>query len=773
MSELRNGLLQRKFERLTPVKEYSVIGKRVPRIEGVAKATGQAQYTEDVHLPNMLYGKTLHSPFAHARILNIDASRALKLPGVKAVATGADVPGRKFGVYARTSDQYPLAKDKVRYLGEEVAAVAATDEATAEEALGLIKVDYEPLPAVFNYEDAMKPEAPQIHDVESNIMMKIGKNVGDADKGFREADYIREDVFKHERQAHCQMEPYAIVASCDAGGKLTVWVPNTTPFAKRLLLAMTLNRPEKDIRICRTYVGGAFGGKGTLYGLEFSAALLSIKTGRPVKIVYTREENFVSTWYRVPMIIRLKTGVKKDGTLVAREAQVIGQAGAYAATTIMAVYITCHTLFATYKTPSFRYEGLGVYTNTPICGALRGHGGIQARFADESQMDIIAREMGLDPVEFRLKNALRQGDIDPFSKQAVPSCALTSCIEKTVEKSGWKEKAGKDGNKGMGIACTTAWTAVKINKLCSSAAFAKFNEDGSVNLITGSVENGQGTETMIAQITAEELGIRADEVVIVSGDTDNTPYDVGSNTMSGAYVTGNAVKNAAADLKQQLLSFASEMLEASPSSLDTANRRVFIKSRPEVGVEIAKVIRNAMYKGVPLIGKGYYTPKTDYLDVQKGEGKAVGAYSFSCEVADVEVDRDTGEVKALDSTIAHDCGRALNPMDVEGQLHGCASLAHAMALKEEFYWQEGKLLNPSFLTYSFPTALDEAPVKSIILEAPDPDGPYGAKEAGEGPAHTGPGAIANAIYRACGVRIKEVPVSPDRILQALREKEGK
>lgn len=760
------------------MKEYSVVGKRIPRLEGIAKATGQAQYTEDVHLPNMLYGKVLHSPYAHARILNIDTSHAFKLPGVKAVITGADVLPRKYGVYARTSDQYALAKEKVRYIGEEVASVAAIDEAIAEEALSLIKVDYEMLPAVFDFEEAMKPGAPRIHDVENNIMMKIGKNVGDVEKGFSEADYIREDVFKHERQAHCAMEPYSIVAAPDSSGRLSVWVPSTSPFAKRLLLAMTLNKPERDIRICKTYTGGAFGGKGTLYGLEFSAALLSLKTGKPVKITHSREETFISTWYRVPMIIKLKTGVKKDGALTAREAQVIGQAGAYAATTIMAVYITVHTLFATYKVPNFRYEGLGVYTNTPICGALRGHGGMQARFADESQMDIISEEMGFDPVEFRLKNALRQGDIDPFSKQIVSSCALSECIEKTVEKAGWKEKAIAKSqkpmvnNKGLGLGCTTGWTAVKINKLCSSGAFIKFNEDGSINLITGAVENGQGTETMLAQIAAEELGLSANDIRVVSGDTDGTPTDVGSNTMSATFVSGNAVKKAASDAKQQILQIASEMLEAPPDVLEIANRRIYIRERPEVGVELTKVIRNALFKGVPLLGKGYYTPRTDYLDVVKGEGKAIGSYSFSSEVIEVGVDPETGEVKMLDTTLAHDCGYPINPMDVEGQIEGCASLSHAMALKEEMYWQDGKMLNPSFLTYFFPTAMDESPIKTIIVESAEPDGPFGGKEAGEGPCHTGPGAVANAIYHAAGVRIKEVPIGPHQILKALQEKKA-
>lgn len=752
------------------MKEYSVVGKRVPRLEGIVKATGEAQFTEDIQLPHMLYGKVLRSPHPHARILNIDISKALTLPGVKAAITGKDVTGRSYGVYARTSDQHPLAKEKVRYIGEEVAAVAAIDEEIAEEALSLIKIAYEPLPAVFDAEEAMKPGAPLIHNVENNIVGRIGKKVGDVEKGFREADYIREDVFKTERQSHAQMEPYAVLASSDSTGKLTVWVPNTSPFAKRILLAMTLNKPESAIRVCKAYVGGAFGGKGELFALDFCAALLSLRTGRPVKIVYSREETFISTRLKFPMTIKLKTGVKKDGTLVAREAQVIGQAGAYASTGIMAIYITSAGLFCTYKVPNFSYESFCVYTNTPVCGAMRGHGSTQARFAEESQMDIIAEEMGLDPVEFRLKNAIRQGDIEPVTRTPVVSCALAECVQKAVEKSRWKEKAGKEDSSGVGMACSTGWTAVKINKLCSSAAFVKFNEDGSINLLTGAVENGQGTETMLAQIAAEELGLSLKDVHIISGDTDATPVDVGSNTMSATFVTGNAVKQAAADARQQLLGIASEMLEAPPGVLETANRRVYIKERQDKGVEIASVVRTALYKGIPLIGKGYYTPKTEYLNAWSGEGKSIGSFTFLCEIAEAQVDRETGQVKLLDTTLAHDCGYAINPMDVEGQIHGGVSQSHALTLYEEMYWDGGKLLNPSFLTYAFPTSLEETSIRPIIVESAEKEGPFGAKEAGESPSHTGPAAIANAIYRAIGIRIKEIPIKPQEILKALGEK---
>lgn len=754
------------------MEEFAVIGKSIPRLEGVAKATGETKFTDDLTLPRMLYGKILRSPYPHARIRGIDASRALQLSGVKAVITGNDVTGKPYGVYLRTSEQYPLAKEKVRYIGDEVAAVAAVDEYIAEEALSLIKVDYEPLPAVFDPYEAMKPGAPKIHEAEGNIAGRTSKIVGDVERGFNESYYIREDNFKMERQAHCQLEPHSALATCDNSGRIALWTSNMSPFTKQLLLAKTLNKPVSDIRICQSYVGGAFGGKSELFSLDFCASLLSMKTRRPVKITYSREEVFAATRHKFPMDIYLKTGVKKDGVLVAREARVLGRAGAYASTGIMAVFITCTSLFDTYKYTNIKLDGLCVYINLPICGALRGHGSTQARFADESQMDMIAEELGLDPVEFRLKNAIQQGDLHPLNGKLIASCGLSECIKKATESAKWTGKrASAISSQGIGMACTTGYTAVHISKLSSSAAFIKFNEDGRANLLTGAIENGQGTETMLAQIAAEELGLSAQDIVVVDGDTRDTPTDVGSFTMALTFVTGNAVKQAAADAKKQLLEIASEMMEAPASQLQARNGRIYIKSRPEKGLAFAEVVRTGLIKGIPVLGKGYFNPDSEFLDVYRGEGKWVGAYSFSAEVAEVQVDRQTGQVKIEGTTFAQDCGRAINPMDVEGQIEGGTTLTHGLSLREEFFWEQGKLLNPSFSDYGISTSLDTAQVKPIIVEAPDPQGPFGAKETGESSSHTGAAAIANAIYNAIGVRIKEIPITPEKILQALQEKE--
>ncbi|MBI4330493.1 MAG: molybdopterin-dependent oxidoreductase [Chloroflexi bacterium] len=751
---------------------HATVGKRIPRLEGVLKATGQAQFTDDIVLPRMLHAAILRSHIPHARILNIDTTRAASLPGVKAVITGKDTSGRKFGVYARSADQAPLALDKVRYIGDEVAAVSAIDEETAEEALDLIRVDYAELPAVFDAEESIKPGAPQIHDVPDNIGGKTSVDVGDVEKGFRESDYVREDRYRTSWQAHCQMEPHIAVAQSDSSGNVMMWTPNMSPFTKRHVLAQLLGLPDSKVRVCKAYVGGAFGGKSEVYSLDYCAALLSLKTGRPVKIIYSREEVFSTTRLRHPMIIHLKTGVKKDGTIVARECKVISDTGAYSSTGVMAVYLCCDSLIKTYRVPNVRYEGISVYTNKSVCGAMRGHGTIQMRFADESQLDMIARELGIDPVEIRLKNARQTGDVLPNGSR-ITSCGLSDCIRQAAEKAGWKEKFGKlPPNRGIGIACSTGRTFINVNPVSASAAFVKFNEDGKATLITGAVENGQGTETMLAQIAAEELGIPVEDMTVVAGDTELTPMDVGSFLMAATFITGNAVKQAAADAKRQLFETVAPRLGAEPNDLTADNRRIYVKSHPEKGMYYADAIRRSTVKGIPIIGKGYFNAKTEYLNVLTGEGRSSPTYSFCAQVSEVEVNPHTGQVKVLNTVIADDCGVAINPMDVEGQAEGSVATSQGMAVSEEVVWKDGQIMNPSFLEYGIPRAPEMAKIDTIIVESHDPDGPYGAKDAGEPPTHVGPAAIANAVYDATAVRLSEVPITPAKMLRALEEKKA-
>ncbi len=754
------------------MKEYSVVGNSVADIHGIAKATGSADYTDDLVLPRMLCGAILRSPLPHAAILNIDTSAAERLPGVKAVITGKDVLGRKIGLYRRSADQYPLAVDKVRYIGDEVAAVAAIDEDTAQEALDLIKVHYDELPAVFDPTEAMKEGAPNIHDAERNISHRTSMDFGDVEQGFKEADYVREDRFTNGAQVHATMEPHVALASYDPSGKLTMWMPNMSPFVKRRLLSRVLDMPESNIRVCRSYIGGAFGGKSMLFSLDFSAALLSIRTGRPVKITYTREEVFTCVQKRHPFIIELKTGVKKDGTLIARECRAITDNGAYNYTGPLAIYLCCSALYKTYRCPNIKYEGVCVYTNRMPSSAMRGHGKISMRFADDSQLDIIAEELGIDPVDMRLKNARQQGDVLPDTSKVI-SCGLSECIEKTAHSAGWKEKRGKlPPNRGIGISCTHGQTAQNIGPLSSSAAFIKFNEDGKATLITGAVDNGQHTETMLAQIAAEELGLPVEDIRVTAGDSDTTPTDVGSFTMALTFVTGNAVKAAAADAKRQLLEIAAERLEAKAAALEARDGRVYLRENRDKGMSFAEVVMAGLIKGVPILGKGYYMTDTEYLNIWTGMGKSVPTYSFAAQVAEVEVDTETGQVTIPETSAAVDCGFAINPLDVEGQIESSVAMSQGWTLSEEFFYDQGQMLNPSFLEYKMPLSVNVPRIKPIIVESIDPQGPFGAKDAGEVPVHTGPAAIANAIYDAIGVRIKDIPITPDKILRALREKEA-
>ena len=471
------------------------------------------------------------------------------------------------------------------------------------------------------------------------------------------------------------------------------------------------------------------------------------------------------------MIIELKTGVKRDGTLMAREIRVIGDTGAYNSTGLQAVYICCDGFVRTYRCPNIKYEGHCVYTNKTISGAMRGHGSIQSRFADESQLDMIAEELGIDPVELRLKNARQSGDVLP-NKVQITSCGLTECIQRATESAGWKAKRGKQpGNRGLGIACTAGTTSLNVSPLCSSAAVIKLNDDGRATLLTGAVDNGQHTETMLAQIAAEELGLTLEDVKVTAGDSESCPTDIGSYLMSLTFVTGKAVKLAAADAKRQLLEIAAERLEAEVEELDAKDRRIYVKRNPERAISFPDAVMTGLMKGIPILGKGYYMPQTEYSNMWTGQARETPTYSFCAQVAEVEVDRETGQVKLVETSVAHDCGLAINPMDVEGQLQGCVAMSQGMALSEEFIWDNGQMLNPSFSDYRIPLPLDVPEVKPIIVESVDPEGPFGAKDAGEPPAHLGPAAIANAVYDAIGVRIKKLPITPDKILQALRRKE--
>jgi 4-hydroxybenzoyl-CoA reductase alpha subunit len=774
------------------MEELFFVGKSVPRKDGLEKATGRALYTVDMVLPGMLWGKILRSPYPHARVLNIDTSRAEKLPGVKAVITGKDTSGIKHGFVETPRyppDQYPLAMDRVRYIGEEVAAVAAIDEYVAEEALSLIEVDYEELPAVFDPEEAMKPEAPEIHpshpkvkEPYKNIGGKTESGWGNVEKGFAESFLIREDRFDGQLRTHCYMEPQATLASFDFSGKLNVWTSSQGPFIKRSKLATTLGLPFSNVRVLKAYVGGAYGGKIDLFSHEFCASLLSIKAQRPVKIVCTREEVFEAARHGQPIFVELKTGVKKDGTLVAQQVKVVNNSGAYKGSGVVVIFLCWGFVMLCYRIPNLKYEGYSVYTNNPVRAPQRGHGAPNLRFAVESQMDMIAEELGIDPVEIRLKNARQKGDILP-NQDPVRNCGLVECIERVAETTQFKEKYGRNKSltktkitKGIGMGVSSYFSGSLIYPN-ASAAIVKLNDDGTVSLITGALDVGQGAETILSQIVAEELGVSMEDIRVVAADTETTPVDIGSWISGGAYVSGNAVKLAASDARRQLFEVAAQELEANPEDLIVKNREISVKDSPGRSISFTQAVAASIAKrrGNPIIGQGHYRTMKDvpaHPSLATTKGRWSDNYAFDAQVAEVEVDMETGLVKLVRGTTAHDCGFPINPLIVEGQIDGQVSMAQGHALWEEVLMEKGETLTTSFLDYKIPCAKDmvESHYVDVITERYEKDIPYHTKEVGEGYVSGMVAAIANAVYDATGVRVKTLPMLPEKILMGFRKK---
>ncbi len=776
MAEYTRGYWLRKRE--VEAREFSVVGKRLPRVDSKEKSTGEAKYAVDLKLPGMLFGKILRSPYAHARIQNIDTSRAEKLPGVKAVITTKDTLGIKYGIWRirpETFDEYPLARDKVRFIGDEVAAVAATDEDTAKEALSLIEVEYEELPAVFDPEEAVKEGAPQIHEgIKNNTSVTRRIEVGDVDQAWAQCDYIREDRFTTQAVQHAPMEPHACVARFDPSGRLTIWTSTQSPYFVQCLLAMTLGMRESDIRVIRPYVGGGFGAKFEMFPNEFCSALLSKKTGRPVKIVYTREEEFIATRQRPPMLMELKMGVKKDGTIVALEFRNTLDGGAYNSINIATTMISGIMLVVPYRIPNYRYNGRLIYTNKPVGGAMRGHGAPPPFFALESQLDLIADELGIDPVELRLKNATQPDEIKIPNIAHVSSCGLSECIEKANQSLNWKERRGKlPPGRGMGIGIYGYISGALYNyfktPLPYNEAWVRVNSDGTVQYFTLASDVGQGSDTALSQIVAEELGVRLEDVSIISSDTQIVTGDTGAYSSRTTLMAGNAAQRAAAEAKRQLFSAAAGRLGLKVhDELETKDGQIVVKRTGErISLAEAALAYQQANNGAPVMGRGVYSPSTP-----TSEGMVITpTWSFGAHVAEVEVDEETGEVKIIKFVTAHDCGRAINPLSVEGQLEGSIHMGLGYALTEAVEIEKGKVLNPSFLDYKILSSLDMPPVDSIMVETDDPHGPFGAKEAGEGLTVPVAPAIANAIYDAIGVRIKDLPITPEKILKALEEKE--
>lgn len=777
------------------MSELNYIGKSVRRKDGPDKVTGRAVYSEDVKLPGMLIGRILRSPHPHARILRIDTSRAKAFPGVKGVITVEDTKGIKHGFVETPRyppDQEVLARGKVVHVGEEIAAVAAVDALTAHQALDLIDVEYEILPAVFDPEKAMEPGAPEIHpshpkvaerEPYANIGGKTETGWGDVEQGFAESDYVREDRFESQLRTHGYLEPHVTLAHWESD-KLNVWTSSMGTFVKRAKLAKTLDLPYSSVRIHKTYVGGTFGGKIDLYSHEYCAARLSMLTGRPVRITASREEIFSAYRHAQPLIIEVKTGVKKDGTIVAQQLRVINNAGAYRGSGVVVIFLAWGFTMAPYRCPNLKYEGYSVYTNYTVRAPQRGHGAPKVRFAIEQQLDMIAEELGIDPITIRLRNARHPGEDLPNGDN-VHRGGLIECIRVAAEKSdllrkyGQARKTPQTGRirRGIGIGVSSYFGGSLIYPN-GSGVMVKLNDDGSVIVLTGALDVGQGAETIIAQIVAEELAISMDDIKIVASDTDVTPQDIGAWISGMTYVTGNASRQAAGNARDKILLVASEQMKVPVEDLWVENKAVFNRHDPTHRMSYAKVFAAsvATHRGNTIIGEGFWRTMRDeptHPSLASTKGRWTENYAFSAQVAEVEVDIETGEAKLIKALTVHDCGFPINPALVKGQIDGQVSMAMGHAFMEEVITKNGFTLNPSWLDYRMPTIHNMAQSEDadVITEQYRVGQPYRTKEVGEGLISGILAAMANAVYDATGVRMHTTPFTPEKILDGLRKLE--
>ena len=648
-------------------REYTIVGTRMTRTDSRAKVTGQAQFTADLKLARMLSAKVLRSPHPHAKILNIDTSKALRLPGVKAVVTAADAHGVKWGVFKYTQDHPMIAIDKVRYVGEDVAGVAAVDEETALEALELIRVDYEPLPAVFDPQEAMKEGAPRIHDqYENNVNVHVNIEVGDVEDAFRQADLVREDTFHAAGEAYSTLETYAVVASFREG-YLDLWMPNAGPHVRAKALSNLLKLPLNKVRVRRINVGGHFGSRSEVSPGDLVTALLAIKSGRPVKLVLSREENATCTRQVHDIKATIKTGVKKDGTILAKDFRVIYDGGAYSSTGPIATSIPYYVYEEAYRFANVRYNGYRVITNKGIRGMYGCHG--RAFLAgNEMQMDMIAKELDMDPMEIRLKNGLKQGE-ETATKSVIISGGLEEPIRVAADRSNWTGKRGNMAeDEGIGMGCIAIMCGFPMGFRSGSACYVKINDDGQATLVTGIVDTGMGNESMAIQIASEVLGIPVEDINLLNADTEATNLDPGAYSQAATFVGGNAVKRACEDAKQQILGFAAVKLAHPVEDLDLKDRMIVSKTDPSKSMPMRWIVREAFFQGKPITGTGAYIPKIDFQRewVKKPYGQMAGTFSYGCSVAEAKVDKATGQVTIPQFYAAHDCGNPINTMAVEG-----------------------------------------------------------------------------------------------------------
>ncbi len=762
--------------------ELSTVGKRIPKKDAPLKVTGSAEYIQDVTVPNMLHGKILYSKYPHARIVKIDTTKAERLPGVRAVLTGETIPPFKFGVY---KDNPPLKAGKVCSFRDEVAAVAAIDRETAEEALDLIEVEYEELPAVFDPLEAMKEGAPLIHEGHVGGKEKKPTNIlnmpwrftaGDMEAAKKEAAYVVEDTFRTQWVTHCCLGTSGCIAQFDTSNNLTVYSNTQIPYLAQRDFIDALGAfglKNRKVRIVQSMIGGGFGSKLDTYAYEYIAILLALKARRPVKIVFTREEEFLATSPRQCTITKISHGCSKDGTLLFRDMEMILDNGAYTSWGATTPSVMMLPISSLYRVPNVRYVAKCVYTNNTYAQAMRGYGNPQATFAIESSMDQLAEAAGIDPYSFRLINANKEGETTPQNFK-ITTCGMKDCMEEVKKKLEWdgKRKA-KDGNRGFGMAALVhVGGGARVYKSDGCGTIIKVDDYGNVDVFTGASDIGQGSETVIAQIVSEVLGVPFESVNVINNDTDICPWDVGVHASRTTFVAGNAALGAARKIREQILEIAAATLNEDPKGLDIRDGVIFSRVSKEKNMPLGKVLRNAHYSagGKMLMAECFYDPPNENFD-REFKGNLSVTYAYGAHGVEVEVDRETGRVRIVKYVAAHDVGKAINPMLLEGQINGGGVMGLGYALSENMVFRNGKLMNPNYLDYKMLTAKDIPPMEAVIVETDEQDGPFGAKGIGEpGLVPTAP-AIANAIYDAVGVRIKDLPITPEKVLAALKAKE--
>lgn len=749
------------------VGDMQVVGRRVPKLDAPQKVTGQIAYADDLRMSGLLEGAILRSPHPHARILSIDVSAAERLPGVRAVVHAGNVEQRRFGY---GGDNLPLKGDKVRFIGDEVAAVAAVDEETAKRALELIRVDYEVLPAVFDPFEALDDASPSIHDelpdVTGNVAMRWDFDDGDVDAAAARAAAIVEGLYSAPQAAPAPIETHVVIASFSPSGHLTVWSPVHMVFMYRKALADCLGLDWRNITVIQPPVGGSFGGKIDIDSHDFIAVMLARQARRPVRLVMTREEEFIGTRTRQPIHFKLRTGADAEGNLLFRDAEVVSDNGAYNAWGSHAMLVAMNTITSMYRVPNSRIRCAVVYTNKNYGGSVRGFGNPQATFAVEQQMEELADALGMDPMDLRLRNANQSGDVTPQGMK-ITSCGLSECLRIVREQSGWDQRRGtmRDRHRGLGAAAFIhVGGGARIYGSDGCGAIVKVDDSGQVTLISGSSELGQGSETALAMIVAEEMGVPIESVQVVNSNTDIKPWDVGVHASRTTFVAGNAARLAAAEARDKLLTAAAELLGSPPGDLRIRNGMVEVAAEPDRRIEFARAVRRRLLReeGSVVMATAFYDPPTEHQD-KEYRGNISAAYGFGAHVAEVEVDPGTGMVRLLNLWTAHDVGRAINPMSCEGQLEGGSAMGAGLALSEELVIFDGQIAAPNFHDYGMPTAVDVPRIVVNLVETIDPLGPFGAKGVGEAGIIPPPAAIANAIADATGIRPRAYPMRPWKV----------